>query len=256
MNLKGEWLMMLARLSKQWELKSCKPLVILCLLFLVVGCAGKPTVYVYGKYLGQQELGELSEVLQNNQFNVQVNQLDFPTSVSDNTLLYSLLLRDASSLTKLELVLAEQDIEIKRVQAMVEGNHWYNKDSVALFVMPDVKDQQVGVFKQDLVHLYQAEDSGLCGGELLLQLNKDGSYQFSGTGLDPEYKNDWQGSWHYRLYPYLELRPVGAKLSTQYFEIGQKTGRDKVSEIAFTLLKPVQSQLLPSKCSLVFGLRQ
>ena len=73
-------------------------LITLAFPLIVSGCASPPTVYLYGKYLEPSKVQALSEQLTDQGLNVEVNDFDFPTSVSTNTLLYSLLLQSPEAI--------------------------------------------------------------------------------------------------------------------------------------------------------------
>ena len=112
-------------------------LITLAFPLIVSGCASPPTVYLYGKYLEPSKVQALSEQLTDQGLNVEVNDFDFPTSVSTNTLLYSLLLQSPEAIDNTTSIAEHAGYSINRVQSLTQGNHWYTKNSLALFVFPD-----------------------------------------------------------------------------------------------------------------------
>lgn len=224
----------------------------LILLLLLCGCASQPTVYVYGKYLSDDQKRTIAQDLARNDYNVEVNALDFPTTISENTVLYSLMLQDPAVIDNVAAIAEETGMRVNRIEALTSGNHWYTKNSLALFLLPEQMDKPRGLFTQDLVHTYISEG---CNTTLTLTLHDDGSYTLSGESVAGDYAQSAAGNWLYRQYPYIELRPTGAEFSNQYFEISLQHTRDQISPITFIILNPIQSPLVSETCTLQFGLR-
>jgi hypothetical protein len=216
----------------------------------LVSCASKPTIYVYGKYLSEVEVAQLERKLIEENFNVKVNELDFPTTISTNAILYSFMLKEPSTIDTVTEISEQLNMPIKSISSLKEGNHWYTKNALALFIFPQSTDKLGDLLMQDLVHRYQAED---CDSAIELHLYKDGSYHLS--NID-ESLGQQTGRWHYRQYPYLELQEKGANYSSHYFEISQSLEKDQISEIKITQLIPLSSYIIPQDCLFRFGLRQ
>ncbi|GGF64926.1 hypothetical protein GCM10011338_16600 [Alteromonas lipolytica] len=225
-------------------------LVVCCTALLA--CAHQPTVYLYAKYLTPQERESLEEALGNKEFAVQSNNFEFPTTIEQNTILYSLVLSKPALLTHIEQVTEANGFTISRQQAMTEGNHWYTKDSAALFLY-SLEGAKKGLRKADVARSYIA--SG-CDTDITLTLQNDGSYQFLGTIADAFQKQHATGTWLFRQRPYVELRATGADYSSQYFEVSREYTRDQISALTFIRLTPLQSYLLDSDCVLEFALRE
>ena len=128
--------------------------VFLVFTFLVTGCANKPTVHVYGKYLDTPKLHSLTEKLKEQGLNVEANEFDFPTTVNSNTLLYSLLLRSPEVIDRTASIAELEGFPITNMQALTQGNHWYTKDSLALFLFPDGRKPKGTLLAQDLTNTY------------------------------------------------------------------------------------------------------
>ncbi|WP_342804470.1 hypothetical protein [Alteromonas sp. M12] len=236
-------------------MKSILLLNILVFIGLISGCASQPKVYIYGKYLDKQQTNELNEALTARNFLVEFNDFDFPTSITQNTILYSLLLEDAETLTVAQNIFEQLDIAVDNVQGLTNGNHWYTKNSLALFVFPAETSLHSGVFKQDLAQTYQLEVNEDCQLKADLELKPNGKYRFIIDNPATQLNKYLQGDWLYRQYPYLELRPDKEPYSSGYFQISKISEQDQISKIDFIRLTAIESKVVPAGCTLEFGLR-
>ncbi|WP_460314419.1 hypothetical protein [Aliiglaciecola aliphaticivorans] len=223
-------------------------------LALLSGCVSHPTVFVYAKYLDKQQRLDLDHALTEEKFLVEFNQLDFPTTITENTILYSLLLDDPETLARAENLFAQLGVPINNIQGLTKGNHWYTKNSLALFIFPE-QSHEHGVFKQDLAHVYQLQLSEGCNLKVDLELASNGKYRFIIDNPSAQIESYLIGDWLYRQYPYLELRPENAPYSSAYFEISKVLKEDQISKIDFTQLTVIESKVVPMGCVLQHGLR-
>lgn len=67
-------------------------------LMLLCACAGKPVVHLYAKYLSPEIALQLQSQLESHGFVTKTNHFDTPVSITQNTALYSLMLKDAATL--------------------------------------------------------------------------------------------------------------------------------------------------------------
>jgi hypothetical protein len=132
-----------------------------------------------------------------------------------------------NSLTKLGWV-------IPSVHSFVSGNHWYKKDSVGLFLLPEGAKQKDKMARQDLVNAYESRN---CSISVKVYLNSDQTYQFVFAQKDEEQTDHLTGTWKMRSYPYIELTSNN-KMWWFYFNIKQTTETDKVSEVEIVKLQP------------------
>ncbi|MFA3792300.1 hypothetical protein AB6T38_14390 [Aliiglaciecola sp. SL4] len=215
----------------------------------------QPKVYIYTKYLDNQQTLDLNEALSVQDFEVEFNQFDFPTTITENTILYSLLLDDSQTLIRAENTFDGLGIPVVNVQGLTKGNHWYTKNSLAIFIFPKEKNAQTGVFKQDLAQTYQLEMSDGCEVKVELELKPNGKYRFIIDNPRAEIQTYLYGDWLYRQYPYLELRPENEPYSSAYFEISKVLEQDQISKIDFTQLTVIESKVVPIGCVLKYGSR-
>lgn len=231
---------------------SIKWLIIIFCVWFFSGCALSPTVFVYGKYLTSEQSEALTEQLKSEEFDVEVNSFDFPTSLSETTLLYSLLLKDPENISQVERIALDNGFSVGRTQGMTEGNHWYTKNAIALFLLPEDSARTKGVFKQDLMQEFRTEQ---CDSQILISLHSDGSYEIAGKDASVMELSSQKGSWQYRQYPYVELKKAGHQYSNYYFEISVNDTQDQISQIRFITLTPLNHSDLPDGCVLTYGQR-
>ena len=221
--------------------------------FLIGGCANNPTVHLYGKYLEESKLQALTEKFKEQGLNVDANEFDFPTAVNSNTLLYSLLLRSPDVIDKAASIAELEGFPITNMQALTQGNHWYTKDSLALFLFPDGRKPQGTLLAQDLTNTYKGES---CGDGQRLTLNKNGTYQLTLKTINNVVNT--KGHWKFRQFPYLELQELNSPYANYYFEISQIKSEDKVSKLNLTqlqLLNANSANPLASECVFIHGIR-
>lgn len=228
-----------------------------CLFVLLLsGCSSQPTVYLYSKYLDESQVDAFTSKLEANAFNVKRNSYDFPISIEGNTILYSLLLEDPEVLSKAENVAETLNMPISRTQGMTEGNHWYTKNALAMFLMPENEQGRAALYKQDLMHEFRLVSTDECSASGTLTLSKNGSYSLTLDKTSKPIKESLIGTWHYRQHPFLELRPTSADYAMHYFEISQQDTQDQISAITFTRLSTLSSSFLASNCVFEFGIRR
>lgn len=221
---------------------------------LLAGCVNKPTVYVYAKYLNDSQKKEVKDAFERaEQYQIKMNDFDLPASISDNTLLYSLLLRDPEFISLAEDLSAQAGFPISRTQGLTEGNHWYTKNSLALFLLPEKQDSNVLLFQQDLINRYEAKD---CENVTSLTLASDGTFLLGvQTESDGYMQDEVKGTWKYRQYPFVELQKEGLTYAEYYFQIQQFSGNDVVGEVDYVELVSLNAGTLPDGCSFIVGVR-
>ncbi|MGE4262681.1 hypothetical protein [Shewanella sp.] len=229
--------------------------LLIFIAFLLSGCTSQPTVYIYGKYLNNSQKEAIINTFEkSDKYHVEVNDFDFPTDITVNTLLYSLFLQKPESIDIVSSLSTSAGFPIKEKQVFNVGNNWYTKDSIALFLFPKIIDNGITFFKQDLINDYKAQN---CGTATSLKLNKNGSFNLESLSKSGENViESIDGIWKYRQYPYLELQTKGSPYADYYFEIKRFKGADKVSEIDYLELVSLNSGSLPEGCSFLIGTRK
>lgn len=227
-----------------------KLLSIIILNITLVACSSTE-VHLYTRYLSDTEIEKISSKLDESNFKVVPNTLSFPENIYQSTLIYSPFIKGEKTLDSLIKSLIEVGWSIPSVEALVSGNHWYSKESVGLFLLPEGVKQKDKIPNQDLANDYESRN---CDTIVSIRLNKNSTYQLSFTNKTNERTDHLKGNWKIRSYPYIELTSFNERWWF-YFEIEQKVESDKVSKIDIIELKPVESYSLFPNCSFVNGVR-
>ncbi|MEW6997443.1 hypothetical protein AADZ86_07050 [Colwelliaceae bacterium BS250] len=208
-------------------------------------------VHLYTRYLSDIEIEKISSKLDESNFKVVTNTLSFPETIHQSTLLYSPFIKGEKTLDTLINSLSEIGWTIPSVEALVSGNHWYSKNSVGLFLLPEGVKQKDKIANQDLANDYESRN---CDTLVNIRLNNNNTYQLTFTNKTNERTDHLKGTWKIRSYPYVELTSFNERWWF-YFEIEQKIETDKVSDIEIIELKPVESYSFFPNCSFVNGIR-
>lgn len=213
------------------------------LLLVLTGCSSV-TVHVNTRYLSTQEAREVISKLKAAEFNVKTNEQIFPSQVVTTTILYSPLLQDREAVSRLEKAITS-DWPVSYIRALSISNHWYSKNSIGLYLVPENIDPHQGTNVADLANVYT---SWQCENRVVLTLHPKGDFSL-------EKDNDtYTGTWRITSFPYLQLSSSEPYLHT-YFEVSQHSEVDKISPVTITSLTPVENDFLPDGCVLTFGLR-
>ncbi|QBY05033.1 hypothetical protein E2K93_11840 [Thalassotalea sp. HSM 43] len=223
--------------------------ILLC--FTMTACSSTK-VHLYTRYLTDSEIKTISEELESADFEVIPNNLTFPDTIHQSTLLYSPFIQDEDSLESITNTLTKLGWIVPSVQSLVSGNHWYKKDSVGLFLLPEGVKQNDKVAQQDLVNVYESRN---CTTSVKVYLKADHSYQFVFANKDQEQTDHLSGTWKMRSYPYIELTSDN-QIWWFYFNIEKKQETDKVSNIEIVELHPEDKYKFFPNCSFAYGIRK
>jgi len=221
------------------------------LLSITLLACSSTEVHLYSRYLSDTEVEKIRTKLEESNFKVVTNTLAFPETINQSTLLYSPFIKGVETLDLLTNSLSNIDWIIPNVEALVSGNHWYSKNSIGLFLLPEGMKQKDRIAIQDIPNNFESRN---CDTLVNLHLNKNNTYRLSFTDSINERTDHLKGSWKIRSYPYIELTSTN-KRWWFYFEIERKVESDKVSKINIVELKPVDRYSLFPNCSFVNGIR-
>ena len=221
-----------------------------CSLLIITGCS-TPTVHLYGRYLTDEQVASVTQRLNEQWINVEVNQHQFPASIGRSAIIYSPFISEPQLINQLEQELTLLDWAIEQTSALKEWNHWFQKNSVGLFLVPDGVKPHSGTSVADMANLYQSEG---CPLRLSLTLSSNGRYSFSEEVKSTNYSYGYHGDWRMRAYPYIEMRPdKGGRWL--YFEAQQATSTDQVSALKLVHLVPMENYANLAGCQFTYGQR-
>ncbi|KGJ89447.1 hypothetical protein [Thalassotalea sp. ND16A] len=227
-----------------------KLIFIMLVSFISIGCSSGQ-VHMYGRYLSETEIKTISENIEKLGFDVVTNTSPFPDTVTQSTLIYSPFLTDDNGVDDLLNSLSQIGWPIENTEFLVNGNHWFKKNSVGLYLLPEGMKQNDKIPVQDLINEYESRD---CDTSVKIQLNRDQTYQFVFQSKSSERNDHLKGIWKLRSYPYIELTSFNQRWWF-YFEIEKKIETDNVSSIEIIELKPLDSYKFFPNCSFAYGQR-
>lgn len=166
-------------------------------LMLLMGCS-QTKVHLYAKYLSNAEITRISQVLEQDDFSVDVNQLVYPESITQDSLVYSLMLKTPSELARLTQSVAKLGYNIHQEVPLFSNNHSFTHGSIGLFLIPDNIDIAAFQAQQSVIGRYYSKQ---CAVDTQLTLSPDKSYSLinaDGQGLI-------SGFWTVTQYPYIQL---------------------------------------------------
>jgi len=226
--------------------------IIYTLLISSVMACTSTKVHLYSRYLSPLEVQTISKALENVNFEVMTNSLSFPDTVSHSTLLYSPFIQDEAQVDNVINALTKLGWVIPSIHSLVSGNHWYKKNSIGLFLLPEGLRPNDKIAQQDLANTYESRN---CSTSVKIHLNADHTYQLVFDQKSPKQADYHLGTWQMRSYPYLELTSHSQRWWF-YFKIEQYSEIDKISEIEFIELQPEDKYSVFPDCSFIFGIRK
>ncbi|WP_226990266.1 hypothetical protein [Paraglaciecola mesophila] len=185
----------------------------LAILISLQGCS-HTQVHLYAKYLSESEVNRISKQLKKDDFDVDVNQLTFPNSISRNSLVYSLMLPEQSELSRLTQSAAKLGYSVESEVPLFSNNHSFTHDSIGLFLIPDDLDISASISREKLIGRYYSK---ACDADTQLLLNSDNTYilvnspqeAISNAKQGEVQLNRQQtlisGFWKVTQYPYVQL---------------------------------------------------
>jgi hypothetical protein len=225
-------------------------LFVALLVLTIVGCSST-TVYLNTRYLSDSESQNVIGKLEQSGFSVETNTFDFPQSVIQSSLIYSPMVKNREAIDRVIDVLTEINWNVPSVRPLVSNNHWFTKNSVGLYLVPEGVQTHGRRATQDLANIYKSRN---CNANIEINFKSNGSYEIVFDADDKPHMASLKGSWAIRSYPYVELRPTPDS-PWYYFEIENKVETDKVSDIEIVELKPAEDYEQLSNCTFVYGLR-
>lgn len=216
-----------------------KYLVLLSAL-LLAGCQ-KPSIYLYGKYISEQEAQQLSKEFEQAGYQVELNSLPFPQGISNTSILSSPLLKKRTDLEKAVTILEGQGLEVNSISSLVEGSHFVTKNALAVFVVSN-RD----VFAEP-VRTGQVFTSSNCETEFEIHINA--SYKAKVKEAKKAVNVSWQ------LVANQEIFQLTNSNGTNYnYDIYKSVSSTPVGVVDEIRLKPILANTWFGACEFYYGL--
>lgn len=217
-----------------------------CLLFLI-GCA-KPVVHLNNRYLDEQQTAEIISQMKKNGVEVKLNKHPFPKNIKQNTLIYSLQLKDPKVIEQIRHSLNNNGWQLQHIQSIVESNQWFTQKNLGLFLIPEGLDLDSGRLQADLALTYQ---SIKCENVLKLTLAPNNQFHFESN--TPAYAT-LSGNWRLVSDSFIQLYLDDPHLN-YYFQIDKTRNNDIIGMADIITLTPLSSSILLPSCVYEYGIR-
>ena len=226
-----------------------KKLLTLVLGLLVTACSSTK-VHLNHRYLDEQQLARITQKLEEAGYNVKVNNFAYPNNISQSTLVYSPMIGDKAAVDNILQLLDAENWPVHSVSPLVSGKHWFTKDSVGLYLLPEGINPHYGNTVQDLVSVYK---SRACETDVEIHLKADAKFEIVFSEPVSEDRS-FTGAWHSNNYPVIQLTPDD-DLWPWYFEVNRTIESDKISNIEVAELVPLNQDKLFPGCKFASGVR-
>ncbi|MEP1446373.1 MAG: hypothetical protein ABJK37_09715 [Paraglaciecola sp.] len=218
---------------------------------LLCGCS-HTTVHLYSRYLSKAQIATIDKALKDANFVVEANNLAFPKSVTQSSVIYSPVLNNPNAVNKVVNELADLGWDIHYSNMLFIDNHWYRENSIALLLVPLGVDPQKQNNPDVWAKKYHSQN---CEFELSINLSKNGEYKIEST-TNTAFEHDYtSGQWNIDVYPYLELRSPNSKWRV-VFSLSNFVHTDLIGEVNISQLTPMENYALFAGCTFEYGVRK
>lgn len=221
-------------------------LLLLLVSTIIAGCAAPTVIHLNKRYLSDEKAQAVKHELESAGFDVEVNELKFPREITSTSIVHSPLLLEPDALKKTENVIVNLGYELDAITSLASNNHWYTKNTVGLYIVPDGVSTVNSVTLSTLAGTYESRDCDITSS---INLSSDGTFSYQ----DSENKS-LTGRWSISGYPYILLEKPSIHLN-YYFEIEESEVIDKIGKVSITTLQPRSSAREINKCEMQAGLR-
>ena len=219
--------------------------------FICLGCS-TTKVHLYGRYLPAETLQSLNKTLAESGYRVEVNDFEFPGSIQQSAVIYSPLVENRDRVKELLVLLSDLDWPVDYVRMLKAGNHWYSKNSLALFLLPGEINPHNQSAIPDLSHKYIGRN---CDADISITLKADQCFMIEIGGPEQRRRQVQQGSWSFTEYPYMLIKPQDTGGWGYFMKIDKSIETDKVGNIEMLHLMPQDEYQVLAGCTFVYGVR-
>lgn len=223
-----------------------KSILTLFIVLLITSCSNSPTIHLNKLYIDENLAQTIKKSLENKGFQVEVNSLAFPDDINSTSIVYSPFVQGSQALDKVMSALEVLGYELTSINPLFASNHWYTKNTLGLFIVPQGVSPNSGRNIVDLAHHYKSEN---CAVAAEMELKANGIFKYKENG-----KEALKGTWSITGFPYILLEKEVPYLN-YYYEVEKVVARDQLGEITITRLKPLNNHNVIKKCKLVNGIR-
>lgn len=212
-------------------------LTLLLISFLLLGCQ-KTNIYLYGKYLSEQQKNALIEDFKQANFTIHDNELSFPKEIQNTTILHSILLTNPSSIVAASEILSKHNLPVTNVDSLVIQGHYVTKNGLAIFALPEE------ISNQTVIENNQTFTSVNCDQDIVLSINSISNF----SNLNNK-TFTWQTLANDEI---LQLTPIpdGRNIN---FEVTETIEQHKIGKVKVIRLIPMVDYPQISNCTFEAG---
>ncbi|GHG01209.1 hypothetical protein ACFSBU_14630 [Thalassotalea marina] len=190
-----------------------KRVIFLLAIILLQGCSSHNTVHVYAKYLSEEQEQQVVESLSvNENLTVEVNRLEFPSTVNDNTLIYAPSRgTDKAAIEVMEQV-SSLGFPIGATGLMLANNHSFSANNMGIYLVPaglSITNERARAGKYN-IPLYSEYGARNCENTATLEIKESGNFVLNEEVWDKNkqdyQQNQYRGTWSIEDNQYLLFR--------------------------------------------------
>lgn len=228
------------------KIKSVFKYMVIFLYLITLASCSTTTVHVNRIYLNEAESKKIKSELEEKGFNVEFNEHLYPNDIYSTTILYSPFLTEIDAVDNVEDTLSVLGYDINSISSLVASNHWYTKNTIGLYIVPNDVVPNDGKNIKDISNEYKSLN---CDKLIKLSLKNNGEFLYTQKG-----EVAVSGKWSLTQYPYIFLEKLDPYVSV-YYEIKKSKRVDQISHINITELQPLSFSNVISDCTLTYGIR-
>lgn len=228
-----------------------KLLTSLTIMLLLTACAQQTQVHLYTKYAEPEQVAALSNALIAAKFDVSTNTLDIPNDIRQSSVLYSPLLKSREDLATVKTIAEQHGWQNLQETSLVSGNHWYTKNTMALFLLPEGEVGKQRIASRDLENTYHSRN---CSEDVQIVFKPNGRYQLTLKSPNKNQQAFAKGKWRVTSLPYISLNSDNG-IWWFYLTVSHEAAVDKLGKAQLTVLTPVEQYKEFPQCQFSHGVR-
>ena len=130
-------------------------LALICTFFVLLSsCTSKTQINLFAAHLDQKQVNNITGVIDPTVFELRVNHVVFPKSISQNTLIYTPSLNSNQNISALINALTDIGYDINAVSLLHQDNQSFTENNIGLYLVPaGYKPRKINMI-QNIVNEY------------------------------------------------------------------------------------------------------
>jgi len=155
---------------------SDKNYTVLFFIFFILlsSCSSKTKINLFAAHLDKKQVNNITNVIDPTAFELTINRVVFPESISQNTLIYTPTLNSNKKITTLISALTDIGYDITTVSLLHQDNQSFTENNIGLYLVPEgYRPSKTNVIK-NIVNEY---GSSTCQHTSNLYLKENGNFK-------------------------------------------------------------------------------